>query len=209
LRRIRGSNRMSGSISKSFIVNTSSKYFVFMLHVRLSGHTLTGNTPHLFRGGFPVFARRSPRRHAFRTILAFLAVSATTAPQAWALDPDFHIYLAFGQSNMEGNGPIPAAEKTGVNARWKVMAAVNCTNLGRTKGSWYTAVPPLCRCNTGMTPADYFGRTLVDSLPPNITVGVINVSVAGSACSMEISCRLKSRQERDSLLVKSRLPLGG
>ena len=63
------------------------------------------------------------------------------------------------------------------------MSAVNCTNLSRTKGNWYTAVPPLCRCNTGMTPADYFGRTLVDSLP-TIKVGVINVSVAGCAIEM-------------------------
>jgi hypothetical protein len=98
--------------------------------------------------------------------------------------PDFHIYLAFGQSNMEGNGSVPAAEKTGVNPRFQVLAAVNCSGLSRTKGTWYTAVPPLCRCNTGMTPADYFGRTLVDSLPANIKVGVINVSVAGSAIEM-------------------------
>ena len=102
----------------------------------------------------------------------------------FAQSPDFHIYLAFGQSNMEGNGAVPAEEKTGVNARFQVLSAVNCTNLSRTKGSWYTAVPPLCRCNTGMTPADYFGRTLVDSLPQNIKIGVINVAVAGCAIEM-------------------------
>lgn len=98
--------------------------------------------------------------------------------------PDFHIYLAFGQSNMEGNGAVPAAEKTGVNPRFQHMAAVNCPALNRTKGAWTTAVPPLCRCGTGMTPVDYFGRTLVDSLPTNIKVGVINVSVAGCAIEM-------------------------
>lgn len=108
------------------------------------------------------------------------------ATDAVAQDPNFHIYLAFGQSNMEGNGQVPAAEKTGVNPRWQVMAAVNCPSMSpaRTKGNWYTAVPPLCRCGTGMTPADYFGRTLVDSLPTNIKVGVINVSVAGCAIEM-------------------------
>jgi hypothetical protein len=98
--------------------------------------------------------------------------------------PDFHIYLAFGQSNMEGNGAVPAAEKTGVNPRFQVMAAVNCPTLNRTKGAWSTAVPPLCRCGTGMTPVDYFGRTLVDSLPAQIKVGVINVAVAGCAIEM-------------------------
>lgn len=98
--------------------------------------------------------------------------------------PDFHIYLAFGQSNMEGNGAVPAAEKTGVNPRFQLMSAVNCPALSRTKGAWSTAVPPLCRCGTGMTPADYFGRTLVDSLPANVKIGVINVAVAGCAIEM-------------------------
>ncbi|NLG16316.1 MAG: carbohydrate-binding protein [Fibrobacter sp.] len=103
--------------------------------------------------------------------------------KTFSQDPDFHIYLCFGQSNMEGNGTIEAQDKT-VDSRFKVMAAVNCSNLGRTKGSWYTATPPLCRCNTGLTPADYFGRTLLDSLPSEITVGVINVAVGG--CKIEL-----------------------
>lgn len=96
-------------------------------------------------------------------------------------DPDFHVYLAFGQSNMEGNGAVPAAEKLGVDARFRLMPAVDCPDLKRTKGAWTTAVPPLCRCGTGMTPADYFGRTLVDSLPAHIKVGVIVVAVAGTS----------------------------
>ena len=48
------------------------------------------------------------------------------------------------------------------------------------KGEWYKAVPPLCRCHfTGLTPCDYFGRTLVANLPQDIRVGVINVAVGG------------------------------
>ena len=66
-------------------------------------------------------------------------------PLAEQGDPNFHIYLCFGQSNMEGN-----------------------------------AAPPLCRENTGLTPADYFGRTLVEKLPSDISVGVINVAVGGA-----------------------------
>jgi hypothetical protein len=43
----------------------------------------------------------------------------------------------------------------------------------------------LCRASgTGLCPADYFGRTLVSNLPPNIKVGVINVAVAG--CKIEM-----------------------
>jgi hypothetical protein len=118
----------------------------------------------------------------FGLLMATILVSLSVF--GYAQSPDFHIYLAFGQSNMEGNGTVPTAEKTGVNPRWQLLSAVNCTNLNRIKGSWYTAVPPLCRCNTGMTPVDYFGRTLVDSLPQNIKIGIINVAVAG--CSIQL-----------------------
>jgi hypothetical protein len=103
--------------------------------------------------------------------------------QCFAQNPNFHIYLCFGQSNMEGQGTIEAQDKT-VNSRFKVMEAVSCSNLGRTKGKWYTAVPPLCRCWSRLSPADYFGRTMIENLPANISVGVVNVSVAG--CKIEL-----------------------
>ena len=84
---------------------------------------------------------------------------------SFAQDPNFHIYLAFGQSNMEGNATPEAQDKTNVPARFKMMAAVNFSNPSRTKGKWYTATPPLCRQGTGLTPCDYFGRELCDKLP--------------------------------------------
>jgi hypothetical protein len=102
---------------------------------------------------------------------------------AFSQDKNFYIFLCFGQSNMEGNARIEALDTT-VDNRFQVMESVDCPNLGRTKGKWYTAVPPLCRCHTGLTPADYFGRTLVANLPEKIRVGVINVSVAG--CKIEM-----------------------
>lgn len=102
---------------------------------------------------------------------------------SFSQDPNFYIFLCFGQSNMEGNARIEPQDTT-VNARFEVMEAVDCPNLGRTMGHWYTAVPPLCRCRTGLTPADYFGRTLVDSLPKDIRIGVINVAVGG--CKIEL-----------------------
>lgn len=40
-----------------------------------------------------------------------LAACAATAVYA-APDPNFHIYLAFGQSNMEGQGDIGQQDKT-------------------------------------------------------------------------------------------------
>jgi hypothetical protein len=53
-------------------------------------------------------------------------------------------------------------------------------NSTKKMGVWCTAVPPLCRPGTGLTPVDYFGRTLVEKLPENIKVGVINVAVGGA-----------------------------
>ena len=100
------------------------------------------------------------------------------------VDPNFHIYICFGQSNMEGNAQWEAQDMGNVDPRFKMMPAVDMPSSNRKKGKWYTAYPPLCRNNTGLTPADYFGRTMVKNLPDSITVGVINVAVGG--CSIEL-----------------------
>jgi hypothetical protein len=97
-------------------------------------------------------------------------------------DPNFYIYICFGQSNMEGNAAIGNADKVGVNPRFKMMAVCNGVYSGqqRNAGNWYTAIPPLCRQDTGLTPADYFGRVLTDSLPDSIKVGIIMVAIGGA-----------------------------
>jgi hypothetical protein len=103
--------------------------------------------------------------------------------KSFSQDPNYHIYLCLGQSNMEGAARAELQDST-VNPRFQVMAAVDCENLARTKGNWYPAVPPLCRCRTNMGPADYFGRTMVEKLPENVKVGVIVVSIGG--CKIEL-----------------------
>lgn len=104
--------------------------------------------------------------------------------QPTKFDPNFHIYLCFGQSNMEGNARIEPQDLEGINTRFKMMAAVDFNNTGRKQGKWYVAVPPLCREHTGLTPADYFGRTMVEKSPENVSIGVINVSIGG--CSIDL-----------------------
>lgn len=104
--------------------------------------------------------------------------------KAFSQDPNFHIYLSFGQSNMEGNAKIEPQDTVTVDNRFQVLEAVNCPELKREKGKWYTAVPPLCRCKTGLTLTDYFGRTMVAQLPENVKVGIINVAVGG--CKIEL-----------------------
>jgi len=102
----------------------------------------------------------------------------------FAQNPKFHIYLCLGQSNMEGSAKIEAQDTILVNDRFQVLEAVDCDNLNRKKGHWYTAVPPLSRCNTGLTPSDYFGREMIANLPEDVKVGVINVAVGG--CKIEL-----------------------
>ena len=113
-------------------------------------------------------------RKFFTAILAFTAVITASAQ-----DPNFHIYLCFGQSNMEGNARYEDKDMEDVNPRFVSMAAMDDTKLGWKKGEWHTAIPPLCRPYTGLTPADYFGRKMVERLPENVKVGVINVAVGG------------------------------
>ncbi|KAA9349761.1 sialate O-acetylesterase [Larkinella humicola] len=113
-------------------------------------------------------------------LLGFLLWSLNASAQ----DKNFYIFLCLGQSNMEGNAKIEPQDTVNVTSRFQVMEAVNCPDLGRTMGQWYPAVPPLCRCRTGLTPADYFGRELVTNLPEKVRVGVINVAVGG--CKIEL-----------------------
>lgn len=103
--------------------------------------------------------------------------------KVFSQDSNFYIFLCFGQSNMEGHARFEAPD-TIVDSRFRVMEAVDCPGLGRKKGEWYAAKPPLSRCHTGLTPADYFGRTLIAKLPNDIRIGVINVSVGG--CKIEL-----------------------
>ncbi len=97
------------------------------------------------------------------------------------VDPNFYIYICFGQSNMEGNATPEAQDKTGVDSRFQMMACVNFSSPKRTMGQWYTATPPLVRQGTGLGMADYFGRTMVEQLPENYKVGVIDVAIGGTS----------------------------
>ena len=96
------------------------------------------------------------------------------------VDPDFYIYLCFGQSNMEGNATPEAQDKEYVDPRFQTLACVDFKNPQRTMGEWYTAYPPIVREGTGLGIADYFGRTMVKNLPENVKVGVVDVAIGGT-----------------------------
>ena len=128
------------------------------------------------------------RSNFMRFIWVLISASTThlisTRSLAQQPDPNFYVFLCFGQSNMEGFPGVDQQYKSGVDKRFQVLASVDFPTMERKKGNWYDAIPPLCRSNTGLCPADFFGRTLVAKLPEKIRVGVINVSVAG--CKIEL-----------------------
>ena len=116
--------------------------------------------------------------------LFFLAGWLLFTVSAFSQDPNFFVFLCFGQSNMEGFPGIEQQDQGPVDDRFQMLAAVDFPKQGRTKGKWYPAVPPLCRPSAGLCPADYFGRMMVSNLPPNIKVGIVNVSIGG--CKIEL-----------------------
>ena len=95
------------------------------------------------------------------------------------VDPNFYIFLCFGQSNMEGAARPEAQDMVSPGPRFLLMSAVDDEKSGRKMGEWCEALPPLCRPGNGLTPADYFGRTMIANLPENVRVGVIHVAIGG------------------------------
>ena len=112
--------------------------------------------------------------------LLMLATLANAAP-----NPNFHIYIAYGQSNMAGNGDIVPAEDQATAPKNFLMIASHTANAKSRSGSttqsietgkWYPAIPPMFHPFENLSPADYFGRAMVDSLP-GVTVGIIPVAI--------------------------------
>ena len=124
------------------------------------------------------FLRKCIPSHAKHLLMVALLSMPMLQLRA-AVDPNFYIFLCFGQSNMEGAARPEAQDLVSPGPRFLLMPAVDDAQRGRKMGEWCEAVPPLCRPNNGLTPADYFGRTLVASLPANIRVGVIHVAIGG------------------------------
>lgn len=123
------------------------------------------------------------------------------APINAAVDSTFHCYLLFGQSNMAGGGAgvpiggsgagtlIPADCDT--STRVKVLAFCDCSagsgaactqySSTRTHDTWYTAFPALHICNEGVSPGDWFAKTMLDSIRSDIKIGLIPCALSGQA----------------------------
>ena len=106
-----------------------------------------------------------------------------------------HLYIAFGQSNMQGPGAIRESDAQNISDRWQTLNVVAGTyaSVDRAKGQWYKAAPPLIIPDSGLTnylglsiglgPSDHFGRTMVNGTPDRITLGVVAVANGDLALS--------------------------
>ena len=99
------------------------------------------------------------------------------------VDPNFYIYICFGQSNMEGNAQWEAQDVGNVDPRFQMLAACNFSSPSRKLGNWYKAECPIVSPDGKLGPTDYFGRTMVQELPDK-KIGVIAVAMGGSPIEM-------------------------
>lgn len=140
-----------------------------------------------------------------KTMMFSMVAVMALAPKIPAqVDSNFHCYLLFGQSNMAGGGAgvpiggsgagtlIPADCDT--SPRVKVLAFCDCPVSGsgtwtsaacnqyrknRVHDQWYTAYPALHICDEGVSPGDWFAKTLLDSVRENIKIGLIPCALSG------------------------------
>ncbi|MBE6284808.1 MAG: acetyl xylan esterase [Mediterranea massiliensis] len=118
-------------------------------------------------------------KNFLKTLVLALVMLCPVLKVSADVDPNFYIFLCFGQSNMEGAARPEAQDMVSPGPRFLLMSAVDDEKSGRKMGEWCEALPPLCRPGNGLTPADYFGRTMIANLPENVRVGVIHVAIGG------------------------------
>jgi hypothetical protein len=132
----------------------------------------------------------------FLLTVVFLLVPHSRAQ----VDSNFHCYLLFGQSNMAGGGSgIPfgtagpsdtvIAADCDTSTRIRVLAFCDCSakysadcpkfTQSRKTDTWYTAYPPLHICAEGISPGDWFAKTMLDSIREDIKIGLIPCALSG------------------------------
>ena len=89
-----------------------------------------------------------------KILLSALLMALPMMQMHAAVDPNFYIFLCFGQSNMEGNARPEAVDLKSPGPRFLLMPAVDFPVVGerpaRKMGEWCEASAPLCRPNTGL-----------------------------------------------------------
>lgn len=122
---------------------------------------------------------KTPR--LLRWLLTTVVTSASCT--AWAApDPNFHIYLLLGQSNMQGTADIQAQDRIRDPRVMTLQSENGCNGQNWTYGQWREAFPPQVRCNQegGLGPGDTFGHTMAANMPENVKIGLVGGAYGGA-----------------------------
>ena len=117
-------------------------------------------------------------------LMTWVLLCTTALAMNAEVDPNFYVYICFGQSNMEGNAQWANIDNQYVDPRFQMLATTDFSNPKRNLGEWYTAYCPIVSPVGKLGMADYFGRTMVAALPANVKVGVLAVAMGGSPIEM-------------------------
>lgn len=120
------------------------------------------------------------------TMTMFISLFTHAAP-----DPNFHIYLALGQSNMQGAAHLPDELLT--HPRVTVLQGQNCQEHSIPYGQWREHFHPVIRCeegtrtkpdgstgSIGLSPADSFAIAMAEAAGPDITIGLVGAAYGGT-----------------------------
>ena len=93
---------------------------------------------------------RTLRESGMGILFLLLMFCLSSMVQAQKPDKNFHIFLCFGQSNMEAGARPAEQDKNFNDPRFQFVAAVNMPRMQREMGKWYTRpfLPSVVRATT-------------------------------------------------------------
>jgi len=103
----------------------------------------------------------------------------------------FHIYLALGQSNMQGAAHLP--DEPISHPRVRVLQGQNCQEHSIPYGEWRDHFQPVIRCQEGerpkpdgstgpigLSPVDTFAIEMAEAAGPDVTIGLVGAAYGGT-----------------------------
>ncbi len=124
-----------------------------------------------------------------KILKSVVVTSAVLGAVSFAQDPNLHIYLAYGQSNMSGQATVTDKDRV-QDPRFLVLRAANHSN--QKVGEFYPAAPPMGHSQSKVGIVDIFGRKMVKELPDSIKIAVANVAIGGQSIDLFDKDRNKS-----------------
>jgi hypothetical protein len=119
-------------------------------------------------------------------------------------EPEVHIYLAVGQSNMQGAAHVPTTPP--FHARVQVLQSETCPasdNNNYKYGEWREMFIPIVMCKEGtrplpgggpetpigLGPADSFAVAMAEASGPNVTIGIVGAAHGDTSINQHLpSC---------------------